>query len=215
MTQAASRARRRRSAKIGRPPGSSGEETVARLLDAAQIQFGDRGYAGARMTEIAQAAGINHSSIYQYFGSKKDLYRAAFDAAQAELLPEYLAAIASADTLRKQIAAIFRASVRAHERHPAITPFLASIPIELRRHPDLLSSLQAEGSRLYDALHQMFDRARERGEIPPTSQDNDMLIAFIGSAMGVGLLSHGMPSGHMRAAVDVLLAAFDGEFFTD
>ncbi len=185
------------------------------MVDAAQIQFGDRGYAGARMTEIADAVGIVHSSIYQYFASKQELYRAAFDAALAELLPQYLEAIASADTLNGQIAAIFRASVRVHEQHPAMTPFLASIPIELRRHPDLLPSLAAEGSQLMTALQDMFDSARRRREIPADSDDNDMLIAFIGSAMGVGLLSHGMPGGRMGVAVDILLAAFGGEFFTD
>ncbi|CDO89113.1 hypothetical protein AWC29_11600 [Mycobacterium triplex] len=214
MAQVKRQVRRGRPAKIGRPPGSSGEETTARLLEAAIVHFGDRGYAGARMTEIAQAAGIRHSSIYQYFASKQELYRAAFDAAQADLLPEYLDAIAGAESLREQLAAVFRASVRAHERRPTITPFLASIPMELRRHPDLLSSLQAEGGALSDALQEMFDRARRRGEIPSTSQDTDMMVAFIGSAMGIGLLSHGMPSGHMRSAVDVLLAVFDGKFFT-
>lgn len=215
VTRAARQRRHRngRPAKLGRPPGSSGEETVAKLVEAALVNFGDRGYAGARMTEIAAAVGISHSSIYQYFTSKKELYGAAFDAAQAELLPAYLAAINDANTFKDQVGAIFRASADVHERRPAMTPFLASIPVELRRHPDLLPSLQSESGPLMAALRGMFEGARKRGEIPPGTKDDDMVVAFIGAAMGLGLLSHGMATGRMRAAVDILLDALDGRFF--
>lgn len=167
------------------------------------------------MTEIADAAGVTHSSIYQYFASKRDLFRAVFDAAQAELLPQYLEAIAGGATLRDQIKAIFEASARTHSRNPAITPFLASIPLEIRRHPDLLPSLAQEGGELIAPLTAMFDDARRRGEIPADSDDLDLVIAFIGAVMGVGLLCYGLSQGPMDFAVNILLAAFDGGFFKD
>jgi AcrR family transcriptional regulator len=204
---------RRRAARVGRPPGSSAEQTTARLLAAARVQFGDRGYGGARMTEIADAAGVVHSAIYQYFQSKRALYRAVFDAALAELMPEYLAAIEGAECFRDQIAAVFRASVRVHQRHPGITPFLASVPLEVRRHPELLDTLARDGQALVSAMHDMFERARRRGEIPPDTDDYEMLVAFVGAAMGVGLLSYGMAAAQMGPAVEILLSAFDGRFF--
>lgn len=113
MAQAAQqrRARDRHVPRVGRPPGRNGEETICRLVEAAVVNFGDRGYAGARMTEIAAAAGITHSSIYQYFTSKKELYRAAFEAAHAELLPEYVAAI------QKQTPSRGRSGPSSRRRH--------------------------------------------------------------------------------------------------
>jgi AcrR family transcriptional regulator len=167
------------------------------------------------MTEIATVAGITHSSIYQYFASKRELYQAAFESAQAELLPQYLEAIKTGATLKEQIKAIFRASARTHERKPTITPFLASIPIELRRHPDLLPTLQAESSQLMASLSDMFASARRRGEIPTGADDMDLLVGFIGAVMGIGLLSYGIQTGRMGTAVEMLLAALDGEFFAD
>lgn len=186
---------------------------MARLVEAAQMHFGIHGYSGARMTEIAEAAGITHSSIYQYFASKRDLYGAAFDVAQTKLLPQYADAIAAHDTLREQIKAIFVASARTHAGNPTVTPFLASIPVEIRRHPDLLPSLQADGGRLMGPLSTMFAAARGRGEITSEADDLDLLIAFIGAAMGVGLLSYGMANEKMDSAVDILLAVIDGNFF--
>src|SRR3954447_13449569 len=49
------------------------EETRARLLDAAATVFSDRGYAGARLADIAERAGMHTPGVYYYFPSKEDL----------------------------------------------------------------------------------------------------------------------------------------------
>jgi AcrR family transcriptional regulator len=49
------------------------EETRARLLDAAATVFSDRGYAGARLADIAERAGMHTPGVYYYFPSKEEL----------------------------------------------------------------------------------------------------------------------------------------------
>lgn len=46
------------------------------LLDAARENFARVGFEGARVDEIAQAAGYNKALIFRYFGDKMGLYRA-------------------------------------------------------------------------------------------------------------------------------------------
>ena len=48
--------------------------TRQRILDAALAEFADKGYAGARVREIAQRAGVNTQLISYYFGGKEGLY---------------------------------------------------------------------------------------------------------------------------------------------
>lgn len=199
--------------RVGRPPGRSREETINRLVAAAQEHFGDRGFSGARLVDIAADANVTHSSIYQYFASKEDLYRAAFEAAQAELLPKYLAAVQPEVSLRGQINAILSASAEVHRSHPAITPFLASMPLEVRRHPDLINLLTDVGYPLMATLHDMFERARRSGEISAEVEDLDLLVAFIGAAMGIGLLSHGMRRDNMDAATSIIQNVMSEKFF--
>ena len=43
-------------------------------MDAAARVFAERGYSGASMSDIAAAAGIAPSVIYDHFGSKRDLH---------------------------------------------------------------------------------------------------------------------------------------------
>jgi AcrR family transcriptional regulator len=52
------------------------ERTKRLLLEAATVEFGEHGLAGARIDRIAATAGVNKERIYQYFGKKEDLFAA-------------------------------------------------------------------------------------------------------------------------------------------
>jgi AcrR family transcriptional regulator len=58
------------------PRTARGRETLRRLLDAAEQEFGERGYHEAAITGITQRAGIALGSFYTYFTSKDEAYRA-------------------------------------------------------------------------------------------------------------------------------------------
>lgn len=52
------------------------ERTRQALLDAALQEFAAKGLAGARVSEIAERAGVNKQLISYYFGGKDGLYQA-------------------------------------------------------------------------------------------------------------------------------------------
>lgn len=52
------------------------ERSRARLLDAAMHEFAAKGYAGARVADIAARAGVNKQLISYYFGGKEGLFLA-------------------------------------------------------------------------------------------------------------------------------------------
>lgn len=52
------------------------ERSCRRLLDAALDEFAAKGYAGARVQDIADRAGLNKQLISYYFGGKECLYQA-------------------------------------------------------------------------------------------------------------------------------------------
>ncbi|KAK1179845.1 TetR family transcriptional regulator [Streptomyces sp. NBS 14/10] len=49
------------------------------LLDAAMDEFAEKGFAGARVQDIADRAGLNKQLISYYFGGKEGLYRELHD----------------------------------------------------------------------------------------------------------------------------------------
>ncbi|HEV2779601.1 MAG TPA: TetR family transcriptional regulator [Actinophytocola sp.] len=50
------------------------ERTKARILEAAIAEFGAKGFAAARVSDIADRAGVNKQLISYYFGGKEGLY---------------------------------------------------------------------------------------------------------------------------------------------
>jgi TetR/AcrR family transcriptional repressor of nem operon len=58
---------------------TKGDRTRARIVAAAAPLFNQRGYAGASMTDLMAATGLEKGGIYRHFGSKDALALAAFD----------------------------------------------------------------------------------------------------------------------------------------
>jgi AcrR family transcriptional regulator len=59
---------------------SKGEATRAKLIAAAYQQFLQRGFHGASMRQIAEAANIAVGGIYNHFANKEDVFAAVLDA---------------------------------------------------------------------------------------------------------------------------------------
>ncbi len=53
--------------------------TRERILEVAEDFLGERGYDGTRLHLIAERVGIQKASLFHYFPSKEDLYRAVLD----------------------------------------------------------------------------------------------------------------------------------------
>src|SRR3954449_13366396 len=56
------------------------EETRRELVEAAMRVFGQRGFHGASLEQIAREAGYSTGAIYGHFAGKDELFLAAFDA---------------------------------------------------------------------------------------------------------------------------------------
>jgi AcrR family transcriptional regulator len=65
-------------AGAGRRTTAQGEATRLRILDAAGSAFGAVGYADATLEDIAATVGITKGAVLRHFGSKEQLFVAAY-----------------------------------------------------------------------------------------------------------------------------------------
>ena len=56
---------------------STAEERRSDVLDAALVEFAERGYEGTSTEAIARRAGISQPYLFRLFGTKKELYKAS------------------------------------------------------------------------------------------------------------------------------------------
>jgi len=66
------------------PPKLSNDRAL-RIVAAAREEFSKRGYAGARVEQIAERAGVNKQLLFYYYHSKRGLFQAVLSQAAAEL----------------------------------------------------------------------------------------------------------------------------------
>jgi AcrR family transcriptional regulator len=62
------------------PSTARGEATRQKVLEAAELVFGEKGYHGASVTEITRAAGVAQGTFYLYFPGKKEIFLDLVDA---------------------------------------------------------------------------------------------------------------------------------------
>jgi AcrR family transcriptional regulator len=106
------------------PPKLSNDRAL-RIVAAAREEFAKRGFAGARVEQIARRAGVNKQLLFYYFHSKRGLFQAVLAQSAGEL-ETALAELASPggggplERLRLTLAAQFEFLAR----HPEIVALL-------------------------------------------------------------------------------------------
>jgi TetR/AcrR family transcriptional regulator len=89
-----------------------------RILATARREFAERGFDGARLTDIAGQAGLSHPTLLYHFTSKADLYAAVIESAVVDWVRETEAAVSGALVGFAQVAGIIDAGFAFFSTHP-------------------------------------------------------------------------------------------------
>lgn len=102
--------------------GEQGERTRARLMEAAQAVFRDRGYASARVDDITRKAGTSHGAFYLYFANKQDVLEALASETAEHMyaLADELEGIEHGEEGYAQLRAWVGRFIDAYEEHSAV-----------------------------------------------------------------------------------------------
>jgi AcrR family transcriptional regulator len=164
-----------RRATIGRPREFDAEEALERAMRV----FWEQGYEGASLTDLTAAMGITRTSMYAAFGNKEDLFRKALECYSAG--PAAYATRALEEPTARAVATAFLHGAVDTTTNPdrpsgclGVQGALAAAPAD-RAVRDFLADWRNDGcSRLRDR----FQRARDEGDLPPTS-DPGLLARFV------------------------------------
>lgn len=117
-------------------------ERPAQLIDAALSVFSEHGFAAAKLDEIARRAGVSKGTIYLYFESKEELFKAVVNdiiAAQLRVAHEGPAPQTAGEAMERALRAIW-----AFATHPHYDGWFRILVAELPKHPELLAFYNRE-----------------------------------------------------------------------
>lgn len=143
------------------PRTERGRRTLRKLLDAAAVEFGERGFYDASISAITRRAGVALGSFYTYFESKDAIFRAlvsdmseAVKRAAREALSEPMSAL---EVERAALEAFLRFAAEHKEIYRIIDEAEFVDPASYRNHYETVAA------RIFERLQ----NGAARGELRP------------------------------------------------
>jgi AcrR family transcriptional regulator len=150
------------------------ESRPAELMEAALDLFAEKGYVATRLDDVAQRAGVSKGTLYLYFDSKEDLFKAVV---RQGLVPAIVEAEKLVERFEGSAAELFRQLVMGWWKVIG-NPRLSAIPkimiSEARNFPEIADFYHEE---VIQRGSGMFVRALERGVATGEFRDVDVRYA--------------------------------------
>ncbi len=165
----------------GRPNGPRSRRGVAaraRLLDAAKLVFEEDGFLEARITDIAERAGLSHGSFYHYFDSKEEIFREVAKTMEDLLSAPLNAVVFDAGSVATPRERILEGNRRFLESYRAEARIIGVIE-QVSRYDSQISAERTENQR--NDLPRVVDSIRQlqrRGAVDPTLDPEISAVAL-------------------------------------
>lgn len=159
------------------------QHTIKVILDAAAQVFGQHGYHGTSMEEVARATGCATATLYGYFSSKEEL----FSRVLMDLIEEYLAgvheAIADTDSFEAGVIAYFDHFLDFAERREGFLRVMLAV-MRSAQPGTQPGAEQADALRLayWEALRPLFERGAAEG-LYPADLDTQPLFSLLSGSL--------------------------------
>jgi len=181
-----------------------GARTRERIVERAAAVFNCQGYAGASMSAIMAATGLNKGGLYNHFGSKEALALASFDYATRLLGERLTAAVESEAHAADKLVAFCGVFLRNVVDAPLAggCPILNTAVESDDAHPVLRERAREAMSSLRARIRTIVEAGIASGEIEPSASADELASLFIATLEGGIMLSNLYKDAvHIRRAV--------------
>lgn len=144
------------------------EARPGELLAAALALFVEKGFAATRAEEIAQRAGVSKGTLFLYFSSKEELFKAVVRENLSGRYPEWRARLESFDGSTADLLRTFMHQWWAHVGDTPVSGITKLMASEASNFPELAAFYQKEVIEPGEALiRTILERGVQRGEFRP------------------------------------------------
>lgn len=173
-----------------------GERTKEQIIRQAAVLFNRKGYAGAAISDVMAATGLEKGGIYRHFDSKDQLALAAFEHALELVNGRYLAAIRSSRHAVDRLTSIVEAfsQLQREVPIPGGCPIMNTAIDSDDGHPRLRARAQQALADWHRMLTNVVQRGLARGEIRPGVEPATVATRMIAQMEG-GLMMDRLLAG--------------------
>lgn len=151
------------------------------ILQAATKVFGDKGFEGTRMDDIAAEAGMAKATVYVYFRSKDEIYEQAVEQALAELVELTEQHVTAAQDFAGRVNAFIKVRLSYWKEKQTLYRVISTVNREMLSRKRSLKWQKVT----VDYLAAMFAEAASQGEIEPQPSFEDAAWAVMDMIRGI------------------------------
>ena len=148
------------------------EDRPDQIADAAFEVFAEKGYAAARVDDVAARAGVSKGLTYLYYKTKEELFKAVVRNVVVRRLDSLVESLQSSDLPAE---AFIRGPLQQFMKSVPGSPIAVVVRLliaEAPRHPDLVryyyDNVVARGLA---AIEEFVNRGVDRGELKPAARE--------------------------------------------
>ena len=185
----------------GRPTGKDSTKVRDAYIKTARFHFTENGYSRASMSTIAKDAGYTPTALRHHFSDKMELYSAVFAATANEVYPQIVRHLYS-PSMAQAIEGSMANMLELSNNSPEYTYFLARVPSELRKFPELRDRVEVRENFTDFFYSSLIALGRKTGEL--ASLTDELHIKFFRIAMQ-GWIYEGHYSQNVNLTTQVAL----------
>ena len=147
----------------GRPRGFAPEEVLQRVRDV----FIEKGFAGASLDELSEAAGLNRPSLYAAFGDKEQLYIHTLRHYGQHGVAGIDAIFGGKGPIDKRLGQVFKGAIDIYTAppYPRGCMIVGTAAVEAPTRPKIAAAASELLQATEDAFERAFARAVAEGEL--------------------------------------------------
>jgi TetR/AcrR family transcriptional repressor of nem operon len=158
------------------------------VLERAMQHFWRHGYEAASLSELLRAMGISRQSLYDTFGSKRELYVRAIEHYRATQLAQALALLARPGSPIENVKAVVRFFQQLAADARCRGCFVANAVVEMgSRDAELARLLGDTLELLRSGIERALRKAQARGELGPGKSSRQLSRALTNALIGMAV----------------------------
>jgi AcrR family transcriptional regulator len=143
-----------------------GEQTRAKILEAALSLFMERGFEATTMRAVAEEAGVSLGNAYYYFESKEELVQAFYERSHQEHLAATAPLLEGERDFRKRVLATLHAKIDTSEPYHRFSGVLFRSAADPHSP---LNPFSGASTHVRDEAVTLMERVIDRSSLSPTA----------------------------------------------
>jgi len=151
------------------------EQARERIIEAALHVFAEKGYHETTMEDVADRLGVSEGTIYLYFKSKKELFKAISEPGEHQVAELISSAIESEDPVKS----FFDLATKVYEQYEPISGLIVELLAEASRDASLRKVLKDDFDTDRETMRKFLGELRKRGKIGPDADMDSISMTIV------------------------------------